>query len=103
MTARLTDKQLAVLRFIAEHIAGKGYAPSTDEIAAHFGWASSNSAYEHIECLLTKRAIERPRGKRRALCVTADGHKLLGAVAHVPTPHLIALPVIDQARFGGAV
>lgn len=59
MTTGLTTKQAELLAFMREFEAANDNMPSDRTIAAHFGWKSPNSAFEHLRALARKGCIER--------------------------------------------
>lgn len=65
----LTDRQMAVFRFIYEHARDKGYQPSFRQIAAEFGFASySNSMTCHLVALAKKGFVTGDlHGKSRSI------------------------------------
>lgn len=62
MAASPTALQTEVLRFINQFREREQYNPSYSEIAAHFGWRSTTSAYIHVKAL-ENRGILYFRGK----------------------------------------
>ena len=66
----LTPKQVAILRFIRDHIAFEGYAPSYEELAAQFGLRSLASVAEHLGNLERKGWIERRHNEARSITLT---------------------------------
>jgi repressor LexA len=84
----LTRKQREILDFVEEFTTGHGYAPSFEEIATRFGYASLATVHEHIENLRSKGYIRKSHNVSRSLEVvpteirlTAVPLPLLGAVA----------------------
>lgn len=69
--------------FLVEFSSSTGHIPSLQEIADHFGYASTTSARDHLRALEKKGAIERDPGKARSLriCEVVDrmGEKSEGA------------------------
>lgn len=84
----LTKKQKLILDYIGQHIEAMGYAPSFEEVAAHFGYTSLATVHEHVSNLESKgyirksynrsRSIELVRGTAQAGAVELP---LLGEVA----------------------
>jgi repressor LexA len=84
----LTKRQSEILEFLRRHITDRGYAPSFEEIAEQFTFASLATVHEHLTNLERKGYIRRqynesrsievlpPRGTARATDVP-----LLGKVA----------------------
>ncbi len=66
---RLTDRQAAVLGFINEYRATKGYPPTLREIGSRFGIRSTNGVNDHLRALERKGAISREDMKSRGIKV----------------------------------
>ncbi len=60
----LTDRQIAILDYLREHIAAEGRPPTLAEIAAAFGFRQARSAQDHLQALAAKGAIELVAGAR---------------------------------------
>ena len=82
MTARAprppTDRQRAILEFIAGVILLDGYPPSMREIGAAFG-VSLNGVNDHLRALVRKGLIERDPRTSRGTRITPVGRKWLSA------------------------
>jgi repressor LexA len=77
----LTKKQREILDFVQDFAADHGYAPSFEEIAARFGYASLATVHEHLENLRAKGYIRK-------------GHNISRSIEVVPAEvRLSALPV----------
>jgi repressor LexA len=63
----LTRRQHQIFDFIAQHISGKGYAPSFEEIAHQFGFQSLATVHEHLTNLERKGFIRRTHNESRAI------------------------------------
>lgn len=63
----ITPKQKALLEFIAQFTHEKGYAPSQQEIANHFGWRSLGTVQDYFKILTTKGVLERRANHPRTL------------------------------------
>lgn len=61
----LTPKQKAMLDFILEFRAERGYAPSQHEIAAHFGFSSLGTVQNYLVRLERQGAIQKDWNARR--------------------------------------
>lgn len=59
MSSDLTEKQAALLAYMREFEAANDSMPTDRTIANHFGWASTNSAFEQLRALEKKGRIER--------------------------------------------
>ena len=84
----LTRRQKEILDFVASHIAGKGYAPTIEEIGDNFGLSSLATVHKHLANLQEKGLIKRAWNRSRALelipsemTVRAVELPLLGRVA----------------------
>lgn len=84
----LTRRQKEILDFLSRYIGDKGYAPTIEEIAAHFGLASLATVHKHLTNLQAKGLIRRAWNRSRALelvpagmAVRAVEVPLLGRVA----------------------
>ena len=63
----LTRRQREILDYISSHIGSKGYAPSFEEIARQFGFASLATVHEHLTNLERKGYIRRSHNESRAI------------------------------------
>jgi repressor LexA len=62
---KLTDKQKAVLSYIAQYMEAWGRSPSFDEIRARFGFSSYNTVTTYLRILERKGYIRRPKKKNQ--------------------------------------
>jgi repressor LexA len=65
----LTKKQVRLLVFIDTYLRTFGYAPSFEEIAQHFGYASLATVHEHVTTLERKGVIQRTYNAARGIRV----------------------------------
>src|SRR5215468_10784686 len=63
----LTRRQKEILDYLARHIERKGYAPTIDEIAQHFGLRSLATVHKHLTNLQEKGLLKREWNRSRAL------------------------------------
>lgn len=84
----LTKRQKEILDHIQVFIEDHGYAPSFEEIAAHFGYSSLATVHEHLSNLERKGYIRKAYNESRSIeliseqsTVSAVELPLLGAVA----------------------
>ncbi len=84
----LTKRQKEILDYVESFIENSGYAPSFEEIADAFGYASLATVHEHLSNLERKGYVRKSYNESRSLEVVRDGalHSavelpLLGAVA----------------------
>ncbi|HLV01433.1 MAG TPA: transcriptional repressor LexA [Acidobacteriota bacterium] len=101
----LTRRQREILEFLRSYLDEHGYSPTLEEIAEHFGLASLNGVYKHLQLLEERGAIRRLSNRARSIQVI-DEHQggeptlpLLGRVAagkpieavsnpeEIPVPH----------------
>lgn len=68
----VTDRQLEVFQFLHQFVGDKGYPPTCQEIATHFGFASVNSAHQHLRGLARKGAIAITPGISRGITLLAE-------------------------------
>ncbi len=101
----LTRRQREILTYLADFIEDHQYAPSFEEIAAHFSFSSLATVHEHLTNLEQKGFIRRNHNESRAIelvpepgLARATELPLLGEVAAgmpieaVSTPETIAVP-----------
>jgi repressor LexA len=63
----LTKRQKQILDFLQGYLAEHGYAPSFEEIAGHFGFASLATVHEHLENLRSKGYIRKSYNESRSI------------------------------------
>jgi repressor LexA len=63
----LTRRQREIFDYVSQHIDGKGYAPSFEEIAGQFGFQSLATVHEHLTNLERKGFIRRAHNESRAI------------------------------------
>ena len=63
----LTKRQSQLLDFLRSSIAQNGYAPSLEEIAAHFELSSVGTVHKHLKALEDKGVIRRQWNRSRAI------------------------------------
>ncbi|HEX7111562.1 MAG TPA: transcriptional repressor LexA [Mizugakiibacter sp.] len=85
----LTDRQQAILDFVAVHIATHGLPPTLAEIATSFGFQQARAAQKHLQALEAKGCLELLPGKAR-------GIRLRGAADAAPT----GLPLVGRVAAG---
>lgn len=62
---RLTPRQREVYEFLRGFFRRRGYAPSYEEIRAHFGFASYNAVRGHLKQLEARGYLRSPWGNRK--------------------------------------
>jgi repressor LexA len=80
----LTKRQRQVLEFIQENLQAGQPAPSLREIAAHFGFASTRAAADHLDALRHKGVLQSDPGRARSLRVVSPLGRLRKPVADIP-------------------
>lgn len=76
--AVLTERQLEVLRFIAEQIDERGYPPTIREIGEALSISSTNGVNDHLKALERKGYLTRDPMLSRSLMVTPLALQALG-------------------------
>ena len=83
---RLTPRQRQVYDFIRRFVRRRGYAPSYEEIRAHFGFRSYNAVQGHLKQLEARGYLRSPWGNRkRALELLEPEAELRGEDAAATT------------------
>jgi repressor LexA len=94
----LTDRQLEVLRFIADQIEERGYPPTIREIGEALDIRSTNGVNDHLKALERKGFLTRDPVKSRALLPTGRGREALGADG----PGAEVIPIAGRSARGPA-
>jgi repressor LexA len=81
----LTKRQKEILDHIRAFIDDRGYAPSFEEIAQHFGYSSLATVHEHLSNLERKGYIRKAYNESRSIELVEDED---GGAATVPLPLL---------------
>lgn len=78
-----TEERL--LRYIAKHVASIGKAPSTDQMADHMGYRSTNSIFRMVKSLEARGFLERTPGKYWSLRVVHEisSHDAINLASHL--------------------
>lgn len=99
---KLTDRQAAVLNYIADHIEDTGFPPTIREIGDHLGISSTNGVNDHLKALERKGYLTREDSKSRAMRPIfnpngdpygADENKVMDEVHSIPILGRIAAGV----------
>jgi repressor LexA len=106
MSPLLTDRQQAVLDYLAAHAASHGMPPTAGELAAAFG-IHVNAARKHLQALAGKGLIELVPGKARGIRLPAPaeppGLPVVGRVAAgapiMSEGHIEARHAVDPGLF----
>ena len=111
--ADLTERQRAILGFIAEHIRQQRFPPTIREIGQAMGIRSTNGVNDHLKALERKGFLARGEMKSRALVPTARAWELLGddapAAENVATlrpaanDDLVEIPLLGRVAAGAPI
>lgn len=63
----ITPKQKAVFQYIKSYLSEKGFSPTFNEIANHFGYKSKGTVYKHIKALKQKGLIQQDWNRVRSI------------------------------------
>jgi repressor LexA len=80
----LTRRQQQIIDFLLKYQQANGSMPSTQEIAAQFGFRSPNAVTGHLRLLRRKGVIASEPGKARALRVISPLAKLRNRIVDIP-------------------
>jgi repressor LexA len=86
----LTKRQREILNYLGAYSDANGYAPSFEEIAAHFNYNSLATVHEHLSNLERKGYIKRSYNESRAI-------EILPSEAN---PRAIELPLMGTVAAG---
>jgi len=88
----LTKRQKEILDFLTEFLEQHGYAPSLEEIAAHFHLSSASTVHKHLLNLEQKGFIRRQSSKSRAV--------LLSEPVGTSSADAVDLPLVGRIAAG---
>ena len=97
----LTPRQKEILAFIQAFVDRNGYSPSLEEIGAHFGFASPNAAFKHLQAL-EKRGFIRRRQPHSARAIELVPPGEAAAAAGAPAA-LLELPLLGAIAAGAPI
>ncbi len=97
MPIELTERQLEVLRFIANEIDQRGYPPTIREIGEALDIASTNGVNDHLKALERKGYLQRDPVKSRALIPTSAARHVLGG-SRASDDNVVSLAARRDAR-----
>jgi repressor LexA len=92
----LSERQAAILDFIARHCRDTGYPPTVREIGLAVGLASPSTVHAHLAKLESAGHIKRDPTKPRAMFVRRDAEE----PAAEPRPRVEALPLVGSVAAG---
>ena len=87
----LTERQTAIMGFIARHCRENGYPPTVREIGLGVGLASPSTVHAHLAKLESAGRIRRDPTKPRAMFVCQDPAP---AASEPAPPRPAALPLV---------
>ena len=90
----LTKRQKEILDHIADFIGDRGYAPSFQDIAGHFGYSSLATVHEHLSNLERKGYIRKSYNESRSIELVHTGS------AQVPS---VELPLLGNVAAGAPI
>lgn len=109
----LTERQLAILGFIARHIREQRFPPTIREIGSAMGIRSTNGVNDHLKALERKGYLARGEMKSRALVPTPKAWEVLGlleAEGAEPFPQrppanddLLEVPLLGRVAAGAPI
>src|SRR5215475_2950664 len=89
----LTRKQKQMWDYLQDYITANGYAPTLEEIGAHFGLSSLATVHKHLTNLERKGVISRKWNLSRAIEITPPA----------PTAQTFALPLLGRVAAGAPI
>lgn len=95
MSQPTEKRQIAVLRYIYNHVNEQGYPPTVREICQAVNLSSTSTVHGHLARLEKKGYLQRDPTKPRAIEVTVAGKEVLGV-----RPHAKQIPVIGTVTAG---
>ena len=95
MSQPTEKRQIAVLRYIYNHVNEQGYPPTVREICQAVDLSSTSTVHGHLARLEKKGYLQRDPTKPRAIEVTVAGKEVLGI-----RPHAKQIPVIGTVTAG---
>ncbi|MBP8097791.1 MAG: transcriptional repressor LexA [Arenimonas sp.] len=92
----LTDRQQAILDFVATQVEAQGLPPTLAEIAAAFGFNQTRGAHKHLLALEAKGHLTLLPGKAR-------GIRLQGRNRMRPSKPALLLPILGRVAAGAPI
>jgi repressor LexA len=103
----LTERQRAILEFVARHITEKRFPPTIREIGEGMGIRSTNGVNDHLKALERKGFLTRGELKSRALVPTDKAWELLGgkplAISPAANDDLAEVPLLGRVAAGAPI
>ena len=100
----LTDRQQAILDFVAAQVEAQGLPPTLAEIAAAFGFNQTRGAHKHLLALEAKGHLSLLPGKARGIRLA--GRNRLSPrrrLAHGERDAALTLPVLGRVAAGAPI
>src|SRR3989338_8651411 len=95
----ITKKQKEILDFLNTYSKNKGYAPSLDEIRAHFKLASVSTAHYYVDKLEKEGYLEKISNQPRSINIYSD--KVIKTI--IPKKiESFSVPILGSANAGPA-
>ena len=91
----LTEKQVAILKYIEGYIRDQGYPPTIREIGEQFE-ITAKGAYDHLKAIEKKGFIKCEKNRSRAieLLKTSDGSQ------PIPSGQVVSVPMVGRVAAG---
>lgn len=101
----ITKRQKQVLSYVSKHIENRGYAPSLEEIAKKFSFASPSTAHFHIKKLQAAGLLAKAEHKSRSLIVYEEQTTLepVAKTRQTGRPKKTSILPLNQIILGDAV
>ena len=84
-TGKITEKQLAILKYLESELLEKGYPPSVREIGKAVGLSSTSSVHAHLNTLEKNGYIRRDPAHPRAIEILDESFQMVRTTT-VPVP-----------------
>jgi repressor LexA len=100
---KLTVRQQEILNLIQTVVSRTGMPPTRAEIAAHFGFRSTNAAEKHLQALAKKGAIELLSGASRGIRLAAELLSEVDLSEQQVRKDLARLPLVGRVAAGAPI
>lgn len=87
----VSQRQLAILRYIYLHIQERGYAPTLSEIGEANGILAKSAVSYQVKRLASRGYLERTGRASRSLVLLSSGYELLGEIPN----HVLRLKLAE--------
>lgn len=99
----LSDKEGAVLSYIASQIEANGYPPSVREICAAIGLKSTSTGHAYLKKLEEKGKITRKGLKMRAIKVVTNSKPKKVSTTIIQDTNNISIPLVGNVAAGNPI